>query len=36
MRFMIMVRATTDTEAGKMPELKEKEELLTAMANYHE
>lgn len=32
MRFMIIVKATPDTEAGVMPE----EKLLTAMANYHE
>jgi hypothetical protein len=32
MRFMIIVRATPDTEAGVMPE----EALLTAMADYHE
>jgi hypothetical protein len=34
MRFMIMVKATKDTEAGKMPE--EKEKLFAAMATYHE
>ena len=34
MRFMIIVKATDDTEAGVMPE--EKEKLLTAMADYHE
>jgi hypothetical protein len=32
MRFMIMVKANQDTEAGKMPE----EKLLAAMAKYHE
>jgi len=32
MRFMIIVKATTDSEAGVMPE----EPLLTAMADYHE
>ncbi|MCC6359752.1 MAG: YciI family protein [Phycisphaerales bacterium] len=32
MRFMIIVKATPDSEAGKMPE----PELLTAMASYHE
>jgi len=32
MRFMIMVKATKDTEAGVMPE----EKLFTAMADYHE
>ena len=32
MRFMIIVKATTDSEAGVMPE----EALLTAMADYHE
>ena len=32
MRFMIIVRATKDTEAGVMPE----EELIAAMAAYHE
>jgi hypothetical protein len=34
MRFMIVVKATKDTEAGKMPE--EKEKLFAAMATYHE
>jgi hypothetical protein len=33
MRFMIMVRATPDTEAGKMPE---DDTLMAAMATYHE
>ena len=32
MRFMIIVKATKDTEAGVMPEAS----MLTAMANYHE
>lgn len=32
MRFMIIVKANADTEAGVMPE----EPLLTAMAQYHE
>jgi hypothetical protein len=32
MRFMIMVKATKDSEAGAMPE----EELIVAMADYHE
>src|SRR4051794_41243464 len=32
MRFMIMVKANADTEAGKMPS----EELLTEMGNYNE
>jgi hypothetical protein len=32
MRFMIVVKATKDTEAGKMPE----EKLFAAMATYHE
>jgi hypothetical protein len=32
MRFMIMVKATADTEAGAMPE----ESLIAAMATYHE
>jgi hypothetical protein len=32
MRFMIIVKATPDSEAGVMPE----EPLLTAMADYHE
>jgi hypothetical protein len=32
MRFMIMVKATSDTEVGKMPE----EKLIAAMAAYHE
>jgi len=32
MRFMIIVKATKDSEAGVMPE----QELFTAMADYHE
>ncbi len=32
MRFMIVVKATKDREAGKMPE----EKLIAAMATYHE
>lgn len=32
MRFMIVVKATRDTEAGVMPE----ERLMSAMADYHE
>ena len=32
MRFMIIVKATKDSEAGVMPE----EELIAAMADYHE
>ncbi|TCG04695.1 hypothetical protein BZM27_39040 [Paraburkholderia steynii] len=32
MRFMIMVKATADSEAGKMPD----EALLASMATYHE
>ena len=32
MRFMILVKATKDSEAGVMPS----QELLTAMADYHE
>jgi hypothetical protein len=32
MRFMILVKATKDTEAGAMPE----EKLIAAMADYHE
>jgi hypothetical protein len=32
MRFMIVVKATKDTEAGKMPE----EKMIAAMATYHE
>ncbi len=36
MRFMIIVKATQDTEAGLMPEGKEMEKLVGAMATYHE
>ena len=32
MRFMVIVKATTDTEAGVMPSM----ELLTAMGNFNE
>ena len=32
MRFMIIVKATKDTEAGKMPE----EQMIASMATYHE
>jgi len=32
MRFMIMVKANADSEAGKMPE----EDLIASMATYHE
>ena len=32
MRFMILVKATRDSEAGAMPE----EKLIAAMASYHE
>jgi hypothetical protein len=32
MRFMIVVKATKDTEAGKMPE----EKMIATMATYHE
>jgi len=32
MRYMIIVKATKDTEAGKMPE----EKMIAAMATYHE
>jgi hypothetical protein len=32
MRFMVMVKATKDSEAGKMPS----EELLSAMAKFNE
>jgi hypothetical protein len=34
MRFMIIVKATTDTEAGRFPE--DSERLFQAMATYHE
>lgn len=36
MRYMIMVKATKDTEAGIMPEGQELEKLVGAMATYHE
>jgi hypothetical protein len=36
MRFMIMVKATRDSEAGVWPEEAEKERLFAAMATYHE
>ena len=36
MRFMIIVKATADTEAGKFPEGPELEKLMGAMAAYHE
>ena len=36
MRFMIIVKATKDTEAGIMPEGKELDRLVAAMATYHE
>jgi hypothetical protein len=32
MRYMILVKASTDSEAGAMP----REDLLAAMADYHE
>jgi len=35
-RFMIIVKATKDTEAGIMPEGKELDRLVAAMATYHE
>jgi hypothetical protein len=34
MRFMIMVKANKDTEAGLMPD--DREKIFTAMADYHE
>ena len=34
MRFMIIVKATTDTEAGRFPE--DSEKMFAAMAEYHE
>lgn len=34
MRYILLVKATKDTEAGKFPE--DKEKLLAAMASYHE
>ena len=36
MRFMIIVKATADSEAGKFPEGDAKEKLMAAMADYHE
>jgi len=36
MRFMIIVKATKDSEAGVMPEGKVMEKLIAAMATYHE
>jgi hypothetical protein len=36
MRFMIVVKATKDTEAGIMPEKKELGELMASMAAFHE
>ncbi len=36
MRFMIIVKATPDSEAGKFPEAEEKEIMMAAMAAYHE
>ena len=36
MRFMIVVKATKDTEAGIMPEGQEMEELMGSMAAFHE
>lgn len=36
MRYMIMVKATKDTEAGKFPPEPELTKLFTAMAVYHE
>lgn len=36
MRFMIMVRATPDTEAGWFPEGEAKQQLFQSMADYHE
>lgn len=36
MRFMIIVKATPDTEAGKFPEGEAKEKLMASMAAYHE
>jgi hypothetical protein len=36
MRFMIMVRANADTEAGRFPEGEMKQRLFHAMAEYHE
>jgi hypothetical protein len=36
MRFMILVKATKDTEAGIMPTGKEMDDLMGAMAAFHE
>ena len=36
MRFMIIVKATADSEAGKFPEGEEKQKMFAAMADYHE
>jgi hypothetical protein len=36
MRFMIIVKATADTEAGRFPPEKEKQKLFADMAKYHE
>lgn len=36
MRFMIIVKATADTEAGLFPPEQEKQQLFTDMARFHE
>lgn len=36
MRFVILVRADSDTEAGRFPEEAVKQKLIAAMADYHE
>lgn len=36
MRYMIMVRANPDTEAGRFPEGEARQRLFNAMAEYHE
>lgn len=36
MRFMIIVKATPDTEAGRFPPAAELEKLMASMAAYHE
>jgi hypothetical protein len=36
MRYIILVRATADTEAGKFPPEEEKQKLFAEMAQYHE
>ncbi|HSV54949.1 MAG TPA: YciI family protein [Burkholderiaceae bacterium] len=36
MRFMIIVKATPDSEAGRFPEGPEMEKLMASMAEYHE